>query len=93
MRGPLTACGDSIAPRITNVAGLVYVLLIQSALGQTQTIDYVCCYPRSTNTGHSAFLESFGRRRRTKVLEERTRGGQASVYGDLGFWLMQDGAG
>ena len=39
-----------------------------------------------------ATLKSFGRRRRTKVLEERTRGGQASVYGDLGFSLMQDGA-
>jgi len=40
----------------------------------------------------TAFLESFGRRRRTKVLEERTRGGQASVYGDLGSWLMQGAA-
>jgi len=25
-------------------------------------------------------------------LEERTRGVQASVYGDLGSWLMQDSA-
>jgi len=35
--------------------------------------------------GPTKILKSFGRRRRTKVLEERTRGGQASVYGDLGF--------
>ena len=40
----------------------------------------------------AALLKSFGRRRRTKVLEERTRGGQASVYGHLGFWLMQEAA-
>jgi hypothetical protein len=37
-------------------------------------------------------LESFGRRRRTKVLEERTRGVQVSVYGDLVSWLMQGAA-
>jgi hypothetical protein len=43
-------------------------------------------------TGLAGSLESFGRRRRTKVLEERTRGVQASVYGDLGSWLMQDSA-
>jgi len=42
--------------------------------------------------GPTKILKSFGRRRRTKVLEERTRGGQASVYGDLGFWLMREAA-
>ena len=45
---------------------------------------------RVTETRQTGLLKSFGRRRRTKVLEERTRGGQASVYGDWGFWLMQD---
>ena len=54
---------------------------------------YVGFCLRHTRTGQADFLKSFGRRRRTKVLEERTRGGQASVYGDLGFWLMQDAAG
>jgi hypothetical protein len=37
-------------------------------------------------------LESFWRRRRTKVLEEQTRGVQVSVYGDLVSWLMQGAA-
>ena len=36
----------------------------------------------------SALVKSFGRRRRTKVSEERTRGPQATVYGDFGFLLM-----
>jgi hypothetical protein len=32
-------------------------------------------------------VKSFGRRRRTKVSEERTRGPQALIYGDFGFRL------
>jgi hypothetical protein len=32
----------------------------------------------------SAFLKSFGRRRRTKVLDERTRGEQ-TVYGEFAW--------
>ena len=45
-----------------------------------------------TLSGRAAILKSFGRRRRTKVLEERTRGVQVSVYGDLVSWLMQGAA-
>jgi hypothetical protein len=37
--------------------------------------------------GQSTSLKSFGRRRRTKVLDERTRGEQ-TVYGEFAFWLM-----
>jgi hypothetical protein len=49
-------------------------------------------FPSAVRTGQSAFLKSFGRRRRTKVLEERTRGVRAPVYGDWGSWLMQGAA-
>lgn len=40
-------------------------------------------------TGSADSLKSFGRRRRTKVVDERTRGQQALVYGELGFWPMR----
>ena len=33
-------------------------------------------------------LKSFGRRRRTKVVDERTRGKQALVYGEIEFGPM-----
>ena len=38
-------------------------------------------------SGPSQNLKSFGRRRRTKVVDERTRGEQAA-YGELASWLM-----
>ncbi len=34
-------------------------------------------------------LKSFGRRRRTKVADERTRGKRALVYGECDFWPMR----
>jgi hypothetical protein len=43
------------------------------------------CACRSVN-GPAEFLKSFGRRRRTKVLDERTRGEQG-VYGEFGSEL------
>lgn len=39
-------------------------------------------------SGRAAFLKSFGRRRRTKVLDARTRGSQAMSYGVFGLgWV------
>jgi hypothetical protein len=42
--------------------------------------------PRSTpETGRSGVVKSFGRWKRTKVLEEGTRGEQAQAYGEYYF--------
>jgi hypothetical protein len=37
-------------------------------------------------SGLAESLKSFGRRRRTKVADERTRGKRALVYGECDFW-------
>jgi hypothetical protein len=42
-------------------------------------------FRRLLETGQTASLKSFGRRRRTKVVDERTRGEQALVYGEFDF--------
>jgi hypothetical protein len=55
-----------------------------------ESAGFNCPARRAPESRQTGFLKSFGRRRRTKVLEERTRGGQAFGFGDLGFWLMQE---
>jgi len=44
--------------------------------------------PLAHPTGRAGILKSFGRRRRTKVVDERTRGEQAPVYGKYASWLL-----
>ena len=48
--------------------------------------------PRSRRRGPGGMtgpLKSFGRRRRTKVADERTRGTRSLVYGECDFWPMR----
>ena len=42
------------------------------------------------NITRAELLMSFGRRRRTKVVDERTRGEQALVYGELNIYPMRE---
>jgi hypothetical protein len=43
-----------------------------------------------SKSGRTGNLKSFGRRRRTKVVDERTRGEQALVYGELNIYPMRE---
>ena len=43
-------------------------------------------------SGLAESLKSFGRRRRTKVADERTRGKRALVYGECDFWHAESGS-
>src|ERR1039458_4486097 len=64
------------------VASLVLVLK-----GRVTNSDMSASATWRRGNGHSALVKSFGRRRRTKFSEERTRGPQTMVYGYFCFRL------
>jgi hypothetical protein len=56
-----------------------------AAFGQVAGTPESPVAAESAGSGRAAPLKSFGRRRRTKVADERTRGNRALVYGECDF--------
>jgi len=62
-------------------------ILVPRRVSRRQTIVGLLASP--SQNGPAENLKSFGRRRRTKVVDERTRGEQALVYGEFDFQPMR----